>query len=119
MDKMPDIAKGRVWTGEQALKAGLVDELGGLSAAVMAIKKRLELEPTDTIALKTFPPPETPVSFALRLLRNFGIEGAMARGALGSWLKVKSAIGPVWDEIDQGSEAVSARVPAGILRAVR
>ncbi|OPZ10164.1 MAG: protease 4 [candidate division BRC1 bacterium ADurb.BinA364] len=27
-------AKGRVWTGRQALKMGLVDELGGLSSAI-------------------------------------------------------------------------------------
>ena len=28
------IAQGRVWTGEQALKIGLVDELGGLERAI-------------------------------------------------------------------------------------
>ena len=119
MDKMPDIAKGRVWTGEQALKVGLVDELGGLSTAVMAIKKRLGLEPTDTIALKTFPPPETPVSMAIKMLRNFGIEGAMVRQFFGAWHKVKSAAGPVWDELQPDMDPVSARVPAQVLRAVR
>jgi protease-4 len=29
-----DIAQGRVWSGSQALKLGLVDEIGGLDAAV-------------------------------------------------------------------------------------
>lgn len=32
--KVGEIAQGRVWSGAEALKLGLVDELGGLSAAV-------------------------------------------------------------------------------------
>jgi protease-4 len=33
-EDMHEVAQGRVWTGEQALERGLVDELGGLDAAV-------------------------------------------------------------------------------------
>jgi protease IV len=33
------IAQGRVWTGNQALANGLVDELGGMKTAVTALKK--------------------------------------------------------------------------------
>ena len=33
-DKVRQIAKGRVWTGEQALGLGLVDQLGGFYDAV-------------------------------------------------------------------------------------
>ena len=34
------IARGRVWTGEEAKKIGLVDELGGLNEAInFAVKK--------------------------------------------------------------------------------
>ena len=32
--ELHEVAQGRVWTGEQALELGLVDELGGLDAAV-------------------------------------------------------------------------------------
>ena len=34
IDKVEAIAQGRVWTGEQALEIGLVDELGGLDRAI-------------------------------------------------------------------------------------
>jgi protease-4 len=33
-ERVREIAKGRVWTGEQALQLGLVDELGGFYQAV-------------------------------------------------------------------------------------
>jgi len=117
-EKMPEIAKGRVWTGEQALKVGLVDELGGFQTTVMAIKKKLGLEPTDPIALKPFPAPETPITFVLNILKNLGIESAMVRSALGSLQRVKSAIGPVLEGLED-TGPVAVRVPPEILRMVK
>ncbi|MCQ2196680.1 MAG: signal peptide peptidase SppA [Bacteroidaceae bacterium] len=38
-DSVKAIAEGRVWTGEQALKLGLVDELGDLQVAIKAAAK--------------------------------------------------------------------------------
>jgi protease-4 len=38
------IGQGRVWTGEQALAIGLVDELGGLDRALEIAAERAELE---------------------------------------------------------------------------
>ncbi|KAL4457967.1 hypothetical protein ABPG75_012832 [Micractinium tetrahymenae] len=37
------LAKGRVWTGEQALALGLVDQLGGLDAAIALAKQQAGL----------------------------------------------------------------------------
>jgi ClpP class serine protease len=34
MDHVQSVAQGRVWTGEQAKEAGLIDEFGGLSRAI-------------------------------------------------------------------------------------
>lgn len=55
MDKMPSVSKGRVFTGEQAMKLGLVDELGGLRTAVDYTKTSLGLSADDLIELKHFP----------------------------------------------------------------
>ena len=52
------VARGRVWTGEQALANGLVDELGGLREAVLAAKGRVGLEPDDDVELVAFPAPK-------------------------------------------------------------
>lgn len=54
-DQVIAIAEGRVWTGEQALENGLVDELGGLSAAIAAAKELAEIDADSDIQLKRFP----------------------------------------------------------------
>ncbi len=43
-DSVKAIAEGRVWTGEQALKLGLVDKLGNLDDAVKAAAKIAKVE---------------------------------------------------------------------------
>ncbi|MDE0297525.1 MAG: signal peptide peptidase SppA [Candidatus Poribacteria bacterium] len=43
-DEVDRIARGRVWTGKQALENGLVDQLGGLNHAIMVARKRAGLE---------------------------------------------------------------------------
>jgi len=46
------IGQGRVWTGNQALKLGLVDELGGIDAA---IKDAAELAKVDNYSISEYP----------------------------------------------------------------
>jgi protease-4 len=43
-DKVLVSAEGRIWSGPQGLERGLVDELGGLGAAVAAAKKLAGLD---------------------------------------------------------------------------
>ena len=43
-EAIDDIAQGRVWTGEQALERGLVDELGDLEHAIKVAAELAELE---------------------------------------------------------------------------
>ncbi len=50
-----DIAQGRVWTGEQALKVNLVDKLGGLSDAIDRAKQLAHLNPQDHAELEELP----------------------------------------------------------------
>ncbi|WP_299524711.1 signal peptide peptidase SppA [Winogradskyella sp.] len=51
-DDVNTIAQGRVWTGSEAIKVGLVDELGGLDTA---LEKATELANIDNYAIKEFP----------------------------------------------------------------
>ena len=43
-DSVKAIAEGRVWTGEQAMKIGLVDKLGNLNDAIAAAAKAAKIE---------------------------------------------------------------------------
>jgi protease-4 len=55
LQDVDQIAQGRVWTGEQALDRGLIDELGGLSEAVVRAKLELGLDRDADVALVPYP----------------------------------------------------------------
>jgi len=55
LQQVDAIAQGRVWTGEQALERGLIDELGGLSEAVLRVKQALDLDADADVALMPYP----------------------------------------------------------------
>src|SRR6185503_7176226 len=57
MEQILPIAQGRVWTGEKALELGLVDEIGGLDAAVAEARKLGKVDPE--MALEVYPPSPT------------------------------------------------------------
>ncbi len=48
-DDMHAVAQGRVWTGEQALERGLVDEIGGLDDAIAYAAEMAQLEEVGNI----------------------------------------------------------------------
>ncbi len=50
-----NIAKGRVWTGEQARSVGLVDEIGGLEMAKYQTAKLIGLNSAEQVNLIRFP----------------------------------------------------------------
>jgi protease-4 len=58
-DELEANARGRIYTGSQAIEKGLVDELGGFSAAVRAMKEELTLSPEDEIELQLHPRPKS------------------------------------------------------------
>ena len=51
-EQVDEIAQGRVWTGEQAVKIGLVDEIGGIDEA---IKHAASLAKVDDYRTQNFP----------------------------------------------------------------
>ncbi len=64
LEQVDRVARGRVWTGEQAAAKGLVDEIGGLRVAVRRALEQLELDPESDVALVPYP---APVSLAEQL----------------------------------------------------
>ncbi len=56
-DRVEEIAKGRVWTGEEAHRLGLVDELGGFDAALAAARELAGIEPDAPVKLVEYPKP--------------------------------------------------------------
>jgi len=111
MEKMPEIAKGRVWTGDQAVKIGLVDELGGYDVALAAIRKALKLSENDLISLEAFPLPPTPAERFLKIMHHLGAESAMLSSSSAMLTKMQATLRP-WFGLAAGfDQPVSARLP--------
>ncbi len=70
IEQTEEIAKGRVWTGEQALKLGLVDELGGLNKAIEVAKELAGIDQNLSITLKKFPERLSETELFLNLLKG-------------------------------------------------
>ena len=80
-DSVKVIGEGRVWTGEQALKIGLVDQLGNLEDAVKEAAKLAEVE---KYTIGRYPAPEPWYVSLLDKETNDYMEGKM-RAALGEY----------------------------------
>lgn len=68
-ERVGEIAQGRVWSGQEALNLGLVDEIGGLQAALAFAKNKVGLPADARIA--EYPAPK---EFAEQLAELFGGE---------------------------------------------
>lgn len=58
-EEVEAVAKGRVWSGEDAKARGLVDELGGYSAALRLAREAANLMPEAPVTLTVFPREES------------------------------------------------------------
>ncbi|WP_394694147.1 signal peptide peptidase SppA [Hyphobacterium sp.] len=81
IETVREIARGRVWTGTQALENGLVDEIGGFMEAVAAARRLAGLEEGQTVNLQRFPRERTPFE-AFQELFGVSAEGAQSLAQL-------------------------------------
>jgi len=65
------VAQGRIWTGRQALEHGLVDQLGGLDAALDLARQKAGLKPEEATAIDFYPRPPSLMDFLSRNLEPF------------------------------------------------
>jgi protease IV len=89
--KVNEIAQGRVWSGAAAKQIGLVDEIGGLEAALQAAAQQANLG--DTPKVEEYP--KTP-SFEEQLLQSFlGGESAKLKTdpLTAEWKKLQAELG--------------------------
>lgn len=54
-EEIDSIAQGRVWTGSQALKLGLVDREGGLLDAIKLARQKANLKTNDKVTIGAYP----------------------------------------------------------------
>ena len=79
LDRVRELARGRVWSGQRALQLGLVDKAGGLDQAADSAARLAGLDPA-SYELQEFLPNR---GFASRFLSNFS--GSISSDWLPSW----------------------------------
>ena len=92
LDHVGEVAKGRVWSGIQAKKFGLIDQIGGIWDALTYIKQSLGLKPEEAITIQVFPAPKT----TLQALKDaMGTKPAVMIGIakLNQWITQLTASG--------------------------
>lgn len=96
------IAQGRVWTGESALKLGLIDEIGGLNNAIRTAQKLAKVE---GYTLLTYPKKENFIDQLINVKKDNYIEA-----------KVNETLGEYKDAVSflrkmKSMDRIQARLP--------
>ena len=55
LEEVLELARGRIWTGQDAKDLGLVDELGGIDVALDLIRAAIGAEEDEAIRIRRFP----------------------------------------------------------------
>ena len=82
--KVDAVARGRVWSGADAHANGLVDAIGGYSAAVAEVKRALSLAPGESINLIDFPKPRSRFERVVSILTD---QAELPLGQTGALMK--------------------------------
>jgi len=92
IEKVREIAKGRVWTGADAKARGLVDQFGGFRAALEKTKALAGLAPDAEINLKSYPATKNPFE---EIAEMFGTSAQMVRtiALMGEVMETEPAAG--------------------------
>jgi protease IV len=97
-DAVEAVAQGRVWSGEEAKKNGLIDELGGYEMALRLAKKAALIPVDEPVELIVFPREEGIAEYLYRRLSGKEPEdGATSVTALGRALE---ATGPLLQRLE-------------------
>ncbi len=99
VEEVDEIAQGRVWTGEQALGHGLVDELGGLDTALEILKEKAGISLETQVDLVVYPRSKSLVELLVERLEQQNVRVALEAwtGLAMPWKQIERVFpGPVW-----------------------
>jgi protease-4 len=86
-DQVEEVAKGRVWSGEDAKARGLVDELGGYAVALRLAKEAAKIPADSEFKVVVYPRNKEIIARFVDRLRGRDRGDGVARGALSGMVK--------------------------------
>lgn len=113
-EKVLEVAKGRIWTGEDAKALGLVDELGGFPEALRLAKEAAGIPEDADIRMKVFPAEKTSARRVLEKLLDRGeesSEGQAATVVLTRTLQIVQPLAPLVRALRFGLDSGALAVP--------
>jgi protease-4 len=105
--KIDQVARGRVWTGRQAVSVGLADQTGGFHDALAAARALAKLEPNAPVNLEVFPPERSPLERVLKLLGDLDKTAASVR----LMARVAEVFSPLVDRVESMTRARELSTP--------
>ncbi|MFP2907060.1 signal peptide peptidase SppA [Pyxidicoccus sp. 3LFB2] len=120
LEKLQGVAKGRVWTGEDALANGLVDALGGYPKALALAKELAKLPADAKVNVEVYPRKKATSEVLSELLGGTGEnseDDVTSVSALSPWAPMLEAVRGVYTLgarlglVEQQKGALSAPVP--------
>ncbi len=109
-EAIDQVARGRVWSGAQALDLGLVDALGGLDDAVADVAKRAELDAGSYRTVYVEKDLEPFEKFINDMTRSVAVRTAVARLGLPAWAGLDL---PVTRELQRGLKLLDSAPEGG------
>ncbi|HIJ64654.1 MAG TPA: signal peptide peptidase SppA [Candidatus Hydrogenedentes bacterium] len=100
-EKVLEIAKGRIWTGEDAKALGLVDELGGLSTALRLAKEAAGIPKGVEVRLKTFPREKPLIDMCLEMLVGEGPDSSEESASTAVAARSLESLEPLFRTVEQ------------------
>jgi protease-4 len=96
-EKVLEIAKGRIWSGQDAKNLGLVDELGGYDTALQLAKKAAGVPEASDVKIVVFPRPQT---FLQSVLDRRGPDNSDQEAVSQTMAKVLQVVQPLARQLD-------------------
>jgi protease-4 len=96
-EKVLQIAKGRIWSGQDAKALGLVDELGGYDTALNLAKKAAGIGDGEEVRIVEYPRPKT---LFQSLLQRGGADNSDKEAVAQTLMRVLEVVQPVARKLD-------------------
>jgi protease IV len=112
-EKVLEIAKGRIWSGQDAKNLGLVDELGGYQTALRLAKKAVGVSDGEEVKIVVFPQPK---SFIESLMQRGGPENSDKEAVGQALARILEVVQPIARELDAAGVKSSGKDQDDVLR---
>src|SRR6195256_1247305 len=96
-EKVLEIAKGRIWSGQDAKNLGLVDELGGYDTALNLAKKAAGVGDGEEVKIVVYPRPKT---FFQSLMQRQGADNSDKEAVQQTLARILQVVQPVARKLD-------------------